>query len=108
VGPTGACGPVGSGDGAEEGRPDQGTLTAARMEDVVQVVLHNDDHNTMEHVVESLMRVFGHGRQLAIRIMIEAHREGRAVAEVEALSPAIRHRDQLRSCSLSATVERIC
>ena len=88
-------------------QPGHDTATQERQEDIVQVVLHNDDKNTMEHVVESLMKVFGHPLPLAAKIMMEAHNRGRAIAEVEALSRALLHRDQLRSYSLSATIERL-
>ena len=77
------------------------------LEKVCQVVLHNDDHNEGGHVALCLMRVFGHADQLAWKIMMEAHRNGRAIAEVESETPAIKHRDELRSCGLSATVEKV-
>ena len=89
--------------------PDTGTSTdtLSAQEDIYQVVLHNDDTNTMEHVVRCLVQVFGHSLELAVKIMMEAHRKGRAVAEVESKSEAQRHRDQLRSLSLVATIEPI-
>ena len=43
-----------------------------------------------------LMRVFGHGRDLAWKLMMEANDRGRSIAKVEAENPAIKHRDQLR------------
>ena len=79
----------------------------ARLEDLCQVVLHNDDHNSMEHVVECLMRVFGHPPALAVKIMAEAHHRGRAIAEVEGATEARLHRDQLVSFGLTATVEKV-
>jgi ATP-dependent Clp protease adaptor protein ClpS len=88
-------------------RPGVGTGLATQLEDMYQVVLWNDDHNTMEHVIECLMRVFAHPLQLAQKIMLEAHERGRAVAEVEAESPAKLHRDQLQSMGLTATLEKI-
>ena len=83
---------------------DTGPLTAH--ENLYQVILHNDDRNTMDHVVRCLMRVFGHGEQLAVKIMFEAHEKGSAIAEVEAESLARLHRDQLRSLGLTATLEK--
>lgn len=77
------------------------------VEPVCQVVLHNDDHNEGGQVALCLMRVFGHNDQLAWKIMMEAHQNGRAIAEVEEETPAIKHRDELRSCGLSATVEKV-
>ena len=77
------------------------------VEDICQVILHNDDHNEAGYVARCLMQVFGHGQDMAVKIMMEAHRRGRSIAEVEAESAAIQHRDQLRSFGLSATVEKV-
>lgn len=70
-----------------------------------KVLLHNDDQNTMEHVVLTLMRVFRFEKELCERIMLEAHQNGVAVCAVEPLEQAEHHRDQLRSFSLIATIE---
>lgn len=69
------------------------------------VLLHNDDHNSMEHVVHSLMRVFRYEQKVCERIMREAHDKGMALCAVEPLEQAELHRDQLRSFSLTATIE---
>jgi len=74
-------------------------------DDPCQVILHNDDFNTAEFVVVCLMRVFSHPAGLAEKIMLEAHRNGRAIAQVEARSSAVLHRQQLQSFGLSADVE---
>ena len=76
-------------------------------EDMYQVILHNDDHNAMEHVIVCLMRVFSHPEVLAAKIMIEAHQRGRAIAEVETRGLALNHRDQLQALGLVATAEPI-
>lgn len=70
-----------------------------------KVLLHNDDRNTMEHVVRTLMRVFRFEKGLCERIMLEAHTSGVALCVVEPLEQAEHHRDQLRSFSLIATIE---
>lgn len=72
-----------------------------------QVVLFNDDVNEAGRVVTILMRIFGHPRALARKIMLEAHRTGRAIAQVEPESPARTHAKQLHGHRLQATVERI-
>jgi ATP-dependent Clp protease adaptor protein ClpS len=87
--------------------PSLQTLEQEKLEDMYQVILHNDDHNTAEHVVQCLMRVFGHNEQLATKIMLEAHTTGKAVAEVEGETEARLHRDQLQSFGLTATVEKV-
>ena len=72
-----------------------------------RVVLHNDDHNTMEHVVDSLVRcVPSLTVEAAAAIMLEAHTEGRATV-VECPKEAAEHyRDALESRGLTATIER--
>jgi ATP-dependent Clp protease adaptor protein ClpS len=43
------------------------------------VILLNDDHHSMEFVVEVLCKVFGWPTEQAIQHMLEAHTSGRAV-----------------------------
>ena len=47
-----------------------------------QVVLLNDDYTPMEFVVEILEQIFGMDRELAVRIMLKVHTEGRGVCGV--------------------------
>lgn len=70
-----------------------------------RVLLHNDDRNTMEHVVRSLRQVFRFDEQECVRIMLEAHAKGVALCIVEPLEQAEHHRDQLGALSLVATIE---
>lgn len=70
-----------------------------------KVILHNDDHNNMVHVVRSLMQVFRIDEHEATRIMIEAHEQGLALCTIEPLERAELHKEQLRSFSLTATLE---
>lgn len=72
-----------------------------------QVVLYNDSHNLADYVVACLVRVFGHSQGLAKKIMLEAHRKGRAIAEVEGRDEAVLHKGQLQSCGLTASVEQV-
>ena len=87
--------------------PLESTASLVLHEDVCQVVLYNDDDNTMDHVVGCLVRIFGHSVELAAKIMIEAHSAGRAIAEVEAETAARHHCGQLQSLGLVATVEKV-
>ena len=70
-----------------------------------KVLLHNDDVNSMDHVVKTLRQVFKFDLEECVRIMIEAHDKGIALCIVEPLEQAELHRDQLRSFSLVATIE---
>jgi ATP-dependent Clp protease adaptor protein ClpS len=47
-----------------------------------QVVLLNDDYTPMEFVVEILERIFGMDRELAVRVMLKVHTEGKGVCGV--------------------------
>jgi len=70
-----------------------------------KVLLHNDDVNSMEHVVKALRKVFRFDEPECVRLMIEAHNNGVALCAVEPLEQAELHRDQLAASSLSATIE---
>jgi ATP-dependent Clp protease adaptor protein ClpS len=70
-----------------------------------KVLLHNDDVNSMEHVVKALRQVFKFDMEECVRIMIEAHNNGLALCTVEPLEQAEFHRDQLLSHSLVSSIE---
>ena len=87
-------------------REDVEQRTRSRALDPYAVILHNDDHNSMDHVVRSLLRsVPGMGAKKAVDIMYEAHNSGRAVVIVCPLEPAELYRDRLESFKLTATIE---
>ena len=70
-----------------------------------KVLLHNDDHNSMEHVINALKQTFKFEVGECERIMMEAHQNGIALCAVEPLEQAEHHRDQLNSFSLISTIE---
>jgi len=76
-----------------------------RLAPMWKVLLHNDDNNSMEHVVRALQETFKFDAMKAVRIMYEAHNSGVALCKVEYLEHAEWHRDALRSFSLGATIE---
>ena len=87
-------------------REEQEQRSKPRALDPYKVVLHNDDHNSMDHVVRSLVRsVPGLGVNKAVRIMLEAHNTGRAIVTTCPLELAELYRDRLESCGLTATIE---
>lgn len=66
----------GSGLAVEEAKPQ---LKAPPM---FKVVMFNDDYTPMDFVVEVLEGIFDHNRELATRIMLAVHTEGRAVCGI--------------------------
>ena len=69
-------------------------------------VLHNDDHNSMDHVVRSLVGcVPSLSLEAAVEIMFTAHNHGQATV-IECPKEAAEHyRSCLESAGLTATIE---
>jgi ATP-dependent Clp protease adaptor protein ClpS len=89
-------------------RPDQATRQRTRQElcPPWKVLLHNDDVNTMDHVIHALTQsVPGLPGERAVRIMLEAHLRGLAVVTVCPLETAEYYRDRLLSFRLTSTIE---
>lgn len=71
-----------------------------------RVLLHNDDFNTMEYVVQTLMAVVaGITQPQAVNIMMEAHTNGMALVIVCALEPAEFYCETLKNHGLTSTIE---
>lgn len=74
--------------------------------DPFKVLLHNDDHNEMGHVVDAVMKSVPQlGQEAAVAITLEAHQQGLAVVIVCPLEHAEMYRDRLQSFGLTATIE---
>src|SRR5947207_1053738 len=72
-----------------------------------KVILHNDDHNSMDHVVQALRKsVPGMGLARATAIMWEAHTSGKAVVIACPLELAELYQQRLLSFGLTATIEK--
>ncbi|MGL4421293.1 MAG: ATP-dependent Clp protease adaptor ClpS [Gemmataceae bacterium] len=62
------------------------------------VILHNDDHNGMEHVAMVLQKVFGYKIEKCVQLMLEAHEKGRSIVWVGPREVAELKADQILSC----------
>lgn len=81
--------------------------TLKRLVPPYNVILHNDDHNSMDHVVRSLVRcVPALTVERAEEIMFEAHRHGQATVITCPKETAELYRERLESCRLTVTIER--
>ena len=71
------------------------------------VLLHNDDHNEMEYVVNSLCKAIDTlSTQEATAIMIEAHMKGVATVGSWRLELAEYYRDRIQTFGLTVTIEK--
>ena len=70
-----------------------------------KVILHNDDVNTFEHVVITILNLTPLNEQDAITRTIEAHESGCSLLLVTHLERAELYRDQFKSASLTVTIE---
>lgn len=71
-----------------------------------RVLLHNDDFNSMEYVVEVLLKtVSSLTEPQAVSIMMEAHNNGIALVIVCALEHAEFYCENLKNYGLTSTIE---
>ena len=71
-----------------------------------RVLLHNDDFNSMEYVVQTLMQtVAGMTQPQAVNIMMEAHTNGMGLVITCALEHAEFYCETLLSHGLTSTIE---
>lgn len=70
-----------------------------------RVLLHNDDHNDMVHVAQTLTLVTPLDQRRAVSVMLLAHTRGVALVCVTHKEHAELIRDRLRSRGLTSTIE---
>lgn len=71
-----------------------------------RVLLHNDDFNSMEYVVQTLMQtVAGMTQPQAVNIMMEAHTNGIGLVIICALEHAEFYCETLKNHGLTSTIE---
>jgi ATP-dependent Clp protease adaptor protein ClpS len=71
-----------------------------------RVLLHNDDFNSMEYVVEVLLKtVTSLTVPQAVNIMMEAHTNGIALVIICAQEPAEFYSETLKTHGLTSTIE---
>jgi ATP-dependent Clp protease adaptor protein ClpS len=87
-------------------RTDEDVRSALRQLPHYRVLLHNDDYNSMDHVVLALLRTVPQlSTEDAMRIMLEAHTEGIAQVIVCPKETAEFYREGLEHHGLTSTIE---
>ena len=86
---------------------DLGKLLGLGASDPWHVVLWNDDHNSMDHVIAALIKVLdGVDLQSAVQLMMVAHSQGSAYVATAPREQAELYREGLEKFGLTATLER--
>lgn len=70
-----------------------------------RVLLHNDDHNDMLYMVESLVEATHLAYKVAARVMLEAHMRGASLVMTTHKERAEFYRDRIRAKGLVASIE---
>lgn len=87
-------------------KPSSSTSTVRKHAPRYRVLLHNDDFNSMEYVVQTLMKtVAGLTQPQAVNIMMEAHNSGVALVITCALEHAEFYCETLKNHGLTSTIE---
>lgn len=60
-------------------RPKTTEVTRTRRVPPYNVILENDDHHSMEFVIEVLQKSLGYSVERAVQLMLEAHNSGRSI-----------------------------
>ena len=82
------------------------TSTVRKHDPGYRVLLHNDDFNTMEYVVQVLMKtVAGMSEPQAVNIMMETHNNGIGLVITCALEHAEFYCETLKGHGLISTIE---
>ncbi|MFZ9738488.1 MAG: ATP-dependent Clp protease adapter ClpS [Prochlorotrichaceae cyanobacterium] len=81
------------------------TSTVRKIAPRYRVLLHNDDFNSMEYVVQVLMTTVPISETKAVSIMMEAHTNGLALVIICDLEPAEFYCETLKSHGLTSTLE---
>lgn len=110
------CGRPGSGgDGNDElGHDRSGTALVERVKPrlrkprLYRVVMLNDDYTPMEFVVHVLEDFFNMNREMATRVMLKVHTEGRAVCGVFTRDIAETKAEQINQYSLENEHPLLC
>ncbi len=86
--------------------PEQEAETKTRRQPPYAVILHNDDLNTMEFVVSVLRKVFGYTVEKCVKLMLDAHQNGKTAVWIGAMEVAELKADQIRSCGSDPFVKQ--
>jgi ATP-dependent Clp protease adaptor protein ClpS len=75
------------------------------VDSVKELILHNDDFNTFEYVIESLIEVCGHHPEQAEQCAIIAHTKGKCGVKKGGLSELKTLHEEMNRRGLTTTID---
>ena len=83
--------------------------TQSKVEEILskpyKLTLHNDDRNSFEHVIESLMKICEHEYEQAAQCASIVHNSGKCDVKYGDVDTISTMKDKLKSLGLSVTME---
>jgi ATP-dependent Clp protease adaptor protein ClpS len=76
------------------------------LDDLWAVLVWNDDVNTFDHVIESLVAIFGHTEARAEELAWQVHRSGKAVVAIRPKDEAVAGVAELHRRKIQASIDR--
>jgi ATP-dependent Clp protease adaptor protein ClpS len=90
----------------ERALPERSEDEDARLNGAYIVILYNDDYHAMDEVVIQLQKATGYDIEKCVRIMVEAHTGGRAIAYSGSEEACERCANILRQIRLQVETDR--
>ena len=88
------------------GLPEADTETRVEFDRLWDVVVWDDPINLMSYVTYVFQKIFGYSDQLATKLMIEVHTQGRSIVATVAREKAEFYIGRLHQYGLQATLQR--
>ena len=83
-----------------------GIKMSSKNEDTYKLLLWNDEINSMEYVMECIIKICKITIEDSFKIMLEAHTNGKAVVKVGGYDEITSMKESLNKLNLEATVEK--
>lgn len=81
------------------------TLTDIGSGEAAELIVYNDDHNTFDWVIQSLIEILGHSPEQAEQLSLIVHFKGKATVKTAPKSILRPKREALVDRGLSAVIE---
>lgn len=85
------------------------TETKSKVDEILskpyKLILHNDDHNTFDHVINCLMKVCEHELEQATQCAYMVHNNGKCDVKYGDYDTILKMKNRLKANSLSVTME---